>query len=734
MRVGGSARRRSLAHLLTPRHTTPRAAFLPLRESACAPRVAPYAAAALGWSRQNSTPGWRRWFAAWGLACVGAASCTGDIGDGGGAQLVPPDAEVSSAAIRRLSVHELAQTLEITVGFRPAALEQLPPDGLTFSFDRVVNAQTFSRSHLDAYAAIASEIAVRLMGERRLDDLVSGCPDAIVPPAVPATRATVLGNQLSLGPDWSVIPAGDPNHRRTQFAPDPTAAYTHVFPSPGSYDLSFGFNVVMGSVDTLELRVDGISTSSVGNASGPSSLGANVVIDAPGGHALDFLFSTEPDDNALDVIYQEVVIDGPRDDGAGLYEAERRACAASIVEELTPQIYRRPVSSDERARLQALYDTTEQADGQIVALRTLLEAIFSSPHFIFVVEVGEPTAPGVFALTDWEIASRLSYAICEQPPDEALRAAAAAGQLRDGNTRRAQAERLFGLPCARASVQRFFAQWLWLNRLPSLNKSQTDFPAYTDEVRAGMVAETERFIEALFYEQDATLRTLFSADYAWPDARSAFLYGEGVAAAGDDPVPLPGHRAGVLTLPGTLAVTGSFEGTSPVRRGVFVLEQLLCQHPPPPPADLDIVPPLPDPEATTRERWAQHSADGACRSCHATIDPIGFALEDFDGIGRHRTEENGLPVDAAGGVPTIGVADGALFGGAELARALADADQFRTCAAAQWLRFATGRLEIESDRDVIEALAGRLASGSLREAFVAAITTRSFVERREEVE
>ncbi len=647
---------------------------------------------------------------------------------------MPPDAEVSSAAIRRLSVHELGQTLEATVGFRPAALEQLPPDGLTFSFDRVVNAQTFSRSHLDAYGAIASEVAVRLMGERLLDDMVSGCPDAIVPPAVPATQAVVLGNQLSLGPDWAVTPTGDPNHGRTQFAPDPTAAYTHVFPSPGSYELSFAFNVATGAVDTLELFVAGNSVATMTGASGPSTFLASLSIDAPGGHPLDFSLRTEPDDSALDVVYQQVTIDGPRDEGAGLYESERRACASSIIDELTPQAYRRPVSSDERQRLQALYDATEQSDGQIVAMRTLLEAIFSSPHFIFLVEVGEPTGHGVFALTDWEIASRLSYAICELPPDEELRAAAAAGGLRDANTRRAQAERLFGLPCARASVQRFFAQWLWLNRLPSLNKSQTDFPAYTDEVREGLVTETERFIEALFYEQDATLRTMFSADYAWPDARSAFLYGDGVEAAGTAPVSLPPNRAGVLTLPGTLAVTGSFEGTSPVRRGVFVLEQLLCQHPPPPPAELTIVPPLPDPNATTRERWAQHSADGACRSCHSTIDPIGFALEDFDGIGRHRTEENGLPVDAAGGVPSIGIADGDLFGGAELSRALADAEELRVCAAAQWLRFATGRLEVESDRADLEALAGRLGSESLRSAFIAAVTTRSFVERREEAE
>jgi len=672
----------------------------------------------------------------WSLACAAAcgASCKGEIGGGGSPELVPPEAEVSSAAIRRLSVHELGQTLEATVGFRPAALEQFPPDGLTFSYDRVVNAQTFSRSHLDAYAAIASEVAVRLMGERRLDEFTSACIDDIVPPAVPSTRVAVLGSQLSLGPDWAVVPAADPNHRRTQFAPDTEAAYTHVFPSPGRYDLSFSFDVMMGGVDTVELLVDGNSAGGMNDASGPSMLTASVDIDEARGHGIEFLLSTEPDDDSLDVAYREVVIDGPHDEGAGTHEEARRACATALIDELAPRAYRRPISPEQRQRLQALYDITEQADGQIVAMRTLLETIFSSPYFIFLVEIGAPISSGVYQLDDWEIASRMSYAICEQPPDEELRAAAEAGQLSSPEARRAHADRLFELPCARASVQRFFAQWLWLNRLPSLNKSQTDFPAYTDEVREGMVVEVERYVEALFYEQESTLTTFFDADYAWPDARSAFLYGHGVEASAVDPVTLPSTRAGVLTLPGTLAVTGSFDGTSPVRRGVFVLEQLLCQHPPPPPAGLDIVPPPADPEATTRERWAQHSSDGACKSCHSIIDPIGFAFEDFDGIGRHRTEEKGLPVDAAGGIPTMGVEDGSLSGGAEVARALAQSEELRTCAAAQWLRFATGRLETEADRADLDALASRLAAGSLRDAFVFAVTSASFVQRREEVE
>src|SRR5690606_21249443 len=140
-------------------------------------------------------------------------------------------------------------------------------------------------------------------------------------------------------------------------------------------------------------------------------------------------------------------------------------------------------------------------------------------------------------------------------------------------------------------------------------------------------------------------------------------------------------RAGILTSPSILAVTGTFDGTSPVHRGVYVLEQMLCSRPPPPPGDVEIVPPPPDPALTTRERWAAHSDDPVCSSCHRVIDPVGFAFEGSAGIGRHRTEENGHPVDASGGIPTLGLEDGSLVGGAELSRALASAMELRSCLA-----------------------------------------------------
>jgi len=191
---------------------------------------------------------------------------------------------------------------------------------------------------------------------------------------------------------------------------------------------------------------------------------------------------------------------------------------------------------------------------------------------------------------------------------------------------------------------------------------------------------------------------------------------------------VPPSRAGILTHPGVLAVTAHFDSTSPVTRGVFVLERILCGSVPPPPPGFDIAPPIPDPSLTTRQRWAAHSANPACRGCHEMIDPIGFAFEGFDAIGRHRTEENGLPIDTAGALPLLEVD---VSDAASAARAIADAPRAASCLAEQWLRFTLGRLRVPTDASAIEHVATALRTGKLRDAFVSIATTETFRQRTE---
>jgi hypothetical protein len=460
----------------------------------------------------------------------------------------------------------------------------------------------------------------------------------------------------------------------------------------------------------------------------PAQIYETTVVSAAGGPGiLDYAINGTGN---FTILLTALTIEGPADPGAA-YTTERQACAEALVEDLAPLAWRRPVTDEEHDRL---VDLIELADGDYAeAFLMVFEAIFTSPSFLYLIEVGTPVddQPGTFELDTYERAARLSYAMCESPPDADLRAAAAAGELSSPEQIESQVQRLMNEPCGQASVQRFFAQLLWLDRVADLDRDAAQFPLFSEDVAAGMLAESQRFIQELVYEEDASLATLLSADYSWPDPRSAFIYGlSGVTQ--QERTTLPDERAGILTHPSVLAATSTFDTTSPVRRGVFVLKQVLCMELPPPPADLMVTPPPPDPEATTRERWEQHSSDPACAGCHGQIDPIGFTLEEFDAIGQHRTEENGLPVDASGGAPSLGLESGSLVGGAALAQAIAESPESVSCFARQWLRFTLGRLETEDDAESLAEVEAALLDGSLQQALASITTTSTFSYRREE--
>ncbi len=609
------------------------------------------------------------------------------------------------------------------------ALEQLPPDSLSHSFDRVVNSQTISPAHVDAYLAIAAETVDTLFNQHRLHSLSPACRDEIVPPAREKESTLIKGNALSLHPDWSVVLPARPQYSKTRYAPEPRVAYTHSFSATGSYRLAFSFDT--NAKVKLEVFVDGRSVVTKSNLRGRQTISTTLDVQKAQGHALEFQFSTEPLFHNLEINYQKLEIVGPSDPGAKRYRKQRKACAEGLIADFATRAYRRNLTKEEGEALQALYDQASADGGAVGGLRTLLQTILTSPHFLHLVEFGEavPDEPGLFKLNSAEMASRLSYSICEEPPDDELRAAAGADSLQSPKEIAAEAKRLFAKPCAESTVLRFFEHWLWLNRLPTLNKDPKAFPSYTEDVRAGMHAEARRYLREMVWGK-SDLQTLLTANYSWPDERSAFLYGtKGLKV--NKKSKLPKERSGVLTLPAVLAVTSTFDSTSPVKRGIFVLDQLLCDKPPSPPAEFDITPPLPDPSATTRERWAFHTGPNACATCHKVIDPIGFAFEEFDSIGQHRTRENGMPVDAKGGIPSIGLADGSLRGAAPIAQALARAPDVAQCLSRQWLRFTLGRLETPHDKETIDKQTLAFQEQSLRSALLSMISSKAFAHRRE---
>jgi hypothetical protein len=631
--------------------------------------------------------------------------------------------------MRRLSVQEIRNSIPLVTGVDPQdALARLPPDALDAGYDRVAEAQTVSAVHLEAFDALADAVAEALITELRLDDLTPACPDAILPPFTAASTTTLPATGLTGSPSWAMTVADD--HVGFLYSDTVTVTTTFAAPVGGLYRFTFPVTIDNSrDFPDVTLSIDGVRAASWTATSGYQSLTADVSIaDA---HSVSIQLDFAAGDRGWSERTMEIwspTVEGPLDPDAGVYTAERQACADALIPALATRAWRRPPTPDEVARLTGVWqagiaDGTE-ADG----LAMIVEAILLSPNFLYLVEVGEPVAdrPGWYRLTDDEQAARLSYALCEEPPDATLTAAAAAGELRSADQVEAQARRLLDADCGHATITRFHRQWLQLSELDSLARDPDYYPEVTAGLGTAMREDTEYFLDRMVYDEAAGLQAIWEADYTWVGPDTAWLYGL-TADAAHTRVDLPADRAGPLTQPGILAATSKFSETSPVLRGVYVLERLLCADLSPPPANLDITAPELDDTMTTRERWEAHSSDPACSGCHSAIDPIGFALEGYDAIGRTRTEENGLPIDTSGGIPLLGVTD--ISGGVAVAEAIAGSSDLRHCFARQWMRDGLGHLEDETvDADTLDPI-DAAAETSVYEALVALTRSDRFLHR-----
>jgi hypothetical protein len=649
---------------------------------------------------------------------------------GPGSSIAPlPPGEASPAPTRRLSVQELRNSIVAITGLSPeAAFARLPPDPLDFGYDRVAQSQTISLLHLEAMDALATEVASALLSEQTLDTITPLCSDEILPPATSPVRTEIPATSLTGVPDWALTVGEDELH--FLYSDEVTVSTTFLVTTAGLYRLTFPIVLHNGQDQPdITLSIDGQLVESWTGERGAQELVVETELVA-GSSLLELSFAPgEPwwSEEGLDVSSPSV--EGPLDPGEGQHSAERTACAEALVGALGERAWRRPLAEEERESLLSLWGEGTESDG----LRMLIEAILSSPHFLYLVEVGEPVegSPGWFRLTDHEQAARLSYALCEGPPDEALREAASSGELRTPAQIEAQARRLLDLPCGRQTLARFHRQWLELQGLDTLARDPVYYPGppeghFTPALGPALREETEHFFEQMIFEQGAGMQATWSARHAWVGPETAWIYGLQV----DEPftyVELPAERAGPLTQPALLAATAKFSETSPVLRGVYVLEQLLCQHLEPPPQELDVTPPPLDDAMTTRERWEAHSSDPQCSGCHQAIDPIGFLLEEFDALGQHRLTEHGQPIESTGGLPTLGIDE--LQGGRELAEAVAGAPELGSCFAQQWARFGLGRQLSEGEAEGALSSISTEAERSLYEGFVALARSPEFHHR-----
>lgn len=409
-------------------------------------------------------------------------------------------------------------------------------------------------------------------------------------------------------------------------------------------------------------------------------------------------------------------------------------CARSFIDTFAPRAYRRPLSQEEKDDLLALYKVGKDGSDFNGGIHLVLEGIFQSGSFLYKTELGPEGGTGNVELTQHEIASALSYLVTASPPDAPLLAAAERGELKDPAAREAQVTRLLTDDRTRLNSRSFVMQWLGLNNLGNLQKDNQYFPDFSPSLRTSLKAETEAFIDSVMFSGDARLKTLLTADFTYADDRVATFYGltarPGTTLAR---VSLPPERTGILNHAALLATYAHNNATAPVLRGVLVRTRLLCLNIPPPPPNVVNTPPPPDGVKTTRQRLADHVNNDSCRQCHRLLDPIGLGLEDFDGLGKHRTLENNAPVDASGVLPPTGDSahEGAFTGGAALARMLAENSTTASCAALQLFRYSNGRIENEKDECALNEVRTAFDSSNqdFRAALAGLVRSKAFIRR-----
>jgi mono/diheme cytochrome c family protein len=448
------------------------------------------------------------------------------------------------------------------------------------------------------------------------------------------------------------------------------------------------------------------------------------------GVALANPFTTEPavegeEGRRRELVVRRVVVDGPYNSPGSPVPATHarlmahragavpREAAREIVSRFADLAFRRPSTPEEIEKILAVYDLAEQEGERFEQrIRLALCRVLVSPHFLFRVERDPSGAKAgeAYPLSEWELASRMSYFLWSTMPDAELRELAGRGQLRANLD--AQIQRMIADEKSAALVQNFAGQWLTLRKLESWQPDKETFPQWDDSLRSAMIRETELFFETILRENRSVLEFL-DADYTFVNGRLAYHYGIEGKSLGREfvRVPAPAGRGGLLTQGSILTLTSNQTRTAPVKRGKWVLEQLLGTPPPPPPPNVPELPEKGELKGTLRQVLEQHRADPICASCHARMDPIGFAFENFDAVGAFRAEDRGHPIDASGELP-----GGQRFSGpAELKEILKGKKELFTRALSEkMLTYALGRGLEYYDKCAIDQLVAALEKNDYR--------------------
>lgn len=394
-----------------------------------------------------------------------------------------------------------------------------------------------------------------------------------------------------------------------------------------------------------------------------------------------------------------------------------KECAREILNNFARRAFRRPVSNEEVERLVRFVDVAKAEGGNFEeGIQLAVQAVLVSPYFLFRWEL-DPTAEkpdSVRSLSDYEMASRLSYFLWSSLPDDELFALAEKGLLHHQEIVEGQVKRMLNDPKAKALVESFASQWLTIRNLDTTTPDVELFPEFDPALRTAMRKETELFFEAIMKE-DRSIREFLDADFTFLNERLARHYGiSGIKGEAFQRVSLDKdtRRGGILTHASILTITSNPTRTSPVSRGKWILEQILGTPPPPPPA---VVPDLPDDEkavesASLRQRMEQHRTNPDCAVCHNKMDPLGFAFENFNAIGAWRALDGKFPIDSSGTLP-----DGRSFSGPEELKQILKSEQtFVRSLTEKMLTFALGRGLENYDRCAVDQVSKALAQNSYK--------------------
>lgn len=426
-------------------------------------------------------------------------------------------------------------------------------------------------------------------------------------------------------------------------------------------------------------------------------------------------------------------------------DASDAACAVKLYEAFAERAFRHPLKDDERSWLTQSWAALPAGASVALKLEAISELILQAPQFLYLYASGKP-AGAVNLLDGHERAQRLSYFLWDSLPDSALLAAAAGGELDTPQGVRQQAERMLGDERAKPVLRSFLARWLELDGatiLPGLDSTPKDadlYPGFDAALRGSMRRELDAFMDYVMFEKDGSLDALFSSPRAYVNGPLAKLYDVTGPQSADEWAWVelnPEQRAGMLTRAGFLAVHANQTATSPIRRGVYLLREVLCFNLPPPPANVNNTPvEVTDADAaggitTVRQATLQRTGNPTCAGCHDSINQLGFAFEHYDAIGRWQDKEVGTGgvIDASATLAHAGAgSDGPVDGALELSAKLAKSPEVARCATNKWFEVALRRSPVELDACSVSTIRAKVTqTPSIRELLLAIAESDAFL-------